>query len=118
MNKEKKNAEINIDGANGFIEHWQSFVGHTISNPAAELIFYSYDDGQFTVRHCCGNPEDYLESKGTPEEIAEQYHFDGDFREKFFDMDFLFVYHISFSGNDCVLFLQIVLIQLCIIALY
>ena len=88
MNKEKKNEEINIDRANGFIEHWQSFVGHTISNPAAELIFYSYDDGQFTVRHCCGNPEDYLESKGTPEEIAKQHHFDDDFREKFFDMDY------------------------------
>lgn len=88
MNKEKKNEEINIDRANGFIEHWQSFVGHTISNPAAELIFHSYDNGQFTVRHCCGNPEDYLESKGTPEEIAKQHHFDDDFREKFFDMDY------------------------------
>ena len=88
MNEEKRNEEINIDRANDSVEHWQSFVGHTISNPAAELIFHSYDNGQFTVRHCCGNPEDYIESKGTPEEIAKQHHFDDDFREKFFDMDY------------------------------
>lgn len=70
-------------------EHWKSFVGKSIENPAASLEFSNYEKGEFTVRHH-GGPNSYMEYRGKPEEIAETFHFGGQFKEKFFDMEYLY----------------------------
>ena len=40
------------------------------------------------VTRLYGDPEDYMESRGTPEKIAEENHFVAKLREIFFDMDY------------------------------
>ena len=58
------------------------------------LRFISYDPQKDEmVTRLYGDPEDYMESRGTPEKIAEENHFVGKLREIFFDMDYRNISH-------------------------
>ena len=71
-------------------EHFASFVGLRLDNPAASLHFLKYDADTdiFTVRHQ-GGPKLYMDEAYTPEELAEVYHFSTGIQEIFFNMDYL-----------------------------
>ncbi|WP_283606935.1 DUF3991 and toprim domain-containing protein [Faecalispora anaeroviscerum] len=77
--------------------HFQSYVGHVLHNPAADLEFHSYnsENGTFTVRHW-GGPESYIEEIFTPEKLADSYNFSDDLRNQFFDISYIW----STSANE------------------
>ena len=70
-------------------QHFASFVGMEMSSLCFALRFVSYDPQKDEmVTRLYGDSEDYMESRGTPEKIAEENHFVGKLREIFFDMDY------------------------------
>ena len=75
-------------------QHFASFVGMEMSSLCFALRFISYDPKtDQMVTRLYGDPEDYIESRGTPEKIAEENHFVGKLREIFFDMDYRNISH-------------------------
>lgn len=75
-------------------QHFASFVGMEMSSLCFALRFISYDPQKDEmVTRLYGDPEDYIESRGTPEKIAEENHFVGKLREIFFDMDYRNISH-------------------------
>lgn len=87
--KNLKKDELEVRESEQTLEqHWKSYVGHIIENPAAYLEFVDYKDGKFTVEHH-GGPDSFMADIGTPEEIAQIYHFAGEFKKNYFDMDYI-----------------------------
>lgn len=78
------------------VAHYSSFVGLEVMSLASSLHFAAYDPATnvFTVLEQ-GGPNDYMRYKGTPEEIAQAFHFSGKLREVFFDLRYRNISHES-----------------------
>lgn len=75
-------------------QHFASFVGMQLLTVGDALNFVSYDpQTDQMVTRLYGGPHDYIESRGTPEEIARANHFSGKLRGVFFDMDYRNISH-------------------------
>lgn len=75
-------------------QHFASFVGMEISTVCFSLRFMSYDpQADQMVTRLYGGPHDYIENRGTPQEIARENHFSGKMREIFFNMDYRNISH-------------------------
>ena len=63
---------------------------------ASSLHFAAYDPAAniFTVLEQ-GGPNDYMQYKGTPEEIAQTFHFSGKLKKVFFDLQYRNISHES-----------------------
>lgn len=76
-------------------QHFTSFVGMKLSTTCFTLRFMSYDPStDQMVTRLYGGPRNYIESRGTPEEVAKANHFSGKLRGIFFDMDYRNVSHV------------------------
>ena len=93
-------ASTNLNPAVGNIAdaaaHYSSFVGLVVTSPASSLHFAAYDSDAniFTVLEQ-GGPNDYMQYKGTPEEVAQTFHFSGNLKEVFFDLRYRNISHES-----------------------
>lgn len=75
-------------------QHFESFVGMELSTTCFTLRFMSYDPWtDQMVTRLYGGPNDYIEIRGTPEEVAKANHFSGKLRGFFFDMDYRNISH-------------------------
>ncbi len=75
-------------------QHFASFVGMQLSTVCFDLRFMSYDpEKNEMVTRLYGGPNDYIESRGTPEKIAKANHFSGKLRGIFFNMDYRNISH-------------------------
>ena len=76
--------------------HYSSFVGLELISMASSLHFAAYDPAAniFTVLEQ-GGPNDYMQYQGTPEEIAQAFHFSGKLKEAFFDLRYRNISHGS-----------------------
>ena len=76
--------------------HYSSFVGLEVISLASSLHFAGYAPAEniFTVLEQ-GGPNDYMQFKGTPEEIAQIFHFSGKLKEVFFDLRYRNISHES-----------------------
>lgn len=83
--------------------HYTSFVGLELLSPAFSLHFVAYDSAAnvFTVLEQ-GGPNNYMQHKGTPEEIARLFQFSGKLKEVFFDLRYRNISHEShFVKRKC-----------------
>lgn len=75
-------------------QHFASFVGMQLSTVCFDLRFMSYDpEKDEMVTRLYGGPHDYIESRGTPQEIARENNFSGKLRGIFFNMDYRNISH-------------------------
>lgn len=78
------------------VAHYSSFVGLEVMSQASSLHFSAYDPtaNVFTVLEQ-GGPNDYMQYKGTPEKIAQAFHFSGKLKEVFFNLRYRNISHES-----------------------
>lgn len=90
------NLEQAVNGVADTAAHYSSFVGLELRSPASSLHFAAYDPAVniLTVLEQ-GGPNDYMQFKGTPEEIAQTFHFRGKLKKVFFDLRYRNISHGS-----------------------
>lgn len=90
------NLEQAVNGVVDAAAHYTSFVGLELRSPASSLHFAAYDPAAniLTVLEQ-GGPNDYMQFKGTPEEIAQTFHFSGKLKKVFFDLRYRNISHGS-----------------------
>ena len=90
------NLEQAVNGVADAAAHYSSFVGLELRSPASSLHFAAYDPTAniLTVLEQ-GGPNDYMQFKGTPEEIAQTFHFSGKLKKVFFDLRYRNISHGS-----------------------
>lgn len=90
------NLDQAVNGVVDAVAHYTSFVGLELRSPASSLHFAAYDPAAniLTVLEQ-GGPNDYMQFKGTPEEIAQTFHFSGKLKKVFFDLRYRNISHGS-----------------------
>lgn len=90
------NLDQAVNGVVDAVAHYTSFVGLELRSPASSLHFAAYDPAAniLTVLEQ-GGPNDYMQFKGTPEEIAQTFQFSGKLKKVFFDLRYRNISHGS-----------------------
>lgn len=96
MGAASTNLQPALHGTVDAAAHYSSFVGLELISMASSLHFAAYDPAAniFTVLEQ-GGPNDYMQYKGTPEEIAQTFHFSGKLKKVFFDLQYRNISHES-----------------------
>lgn len=96
MGAASTNLQPALHGTVDVAAHYSSFVGLELRSLASSLHFAAYDPATnvFTVLEQ-GGLNDYMQYKGTPEEIAQAFHFSEKLRKAFFDLRYRNISHES-----------------------